>query len=96
MTSRTLMFGKGLVSTKSNNDAHHCAYLTQTILRAKNVIASPEAVLHVEGCQPKLISSEFRPEFRSKLISTFDEIIGRNYRNFDFDGRNRNSDKQSK
>jgi hypothetical protein len=28
------------------------------------------------GCPPKLISSEFRSEFRSKLIATFDEIIG--------------------
>jgi hypothetical protein len=31
------------------------------------------------GFPPKLISSEFRSEFRSQLVLTFDEIIGRNY-----------------
>jgi hypothetical protein len=50
------------------------------------------------GFPPKLFSLEFRSEFRSKLISTFDEIIGLNYPkdNFNFDSRNRNSDTQSK
>jgi hypothetical protein len=30
------------------------------------------------GFPPKLISSEFRSEFRSKLVLTFDKIIGQN------------------
>jgi hypothetical protein len=32
------------------------------------------------GFAPKLISSEFRSEFRLKLISTFDEVLGCKYR----------------
>jgi hypothetical protein len=36
-------------------------------------------VIYLLGFPPKLISSEFRSEFRSKLIWTFDEIKGRIY-----------------
>jgi hypothetical protein len=34
------------------------------------------------GFPPKLISPEFPSEFRSKLVSTFDKIIDRNYQKF--------------
>jgi hypothetical protein len=50
------------------------------ILPGADMAGRVKNVLHI-GFPPKLISSEFRSEFRSISVSTFDEIMGRNYRN---------------
>jgi hypothetical protein len=60
------------------------AYLKMTVLghRCLRTIAHNKLVLLcllVVGFLPKLILPEFRPEFRSKLISTLDNIIGQTY-----------------
>jgi hypothetical protein len=51
--------------------------LSVTHIFIKQIFRAAENVHRVP---PKLISSEFRSEFRSKLISSLDDIIGGNFR----------------
>jgi hypothetical protein len=48
------------------------------------------------GVSTEIMKYAFRSEFRSELVSTFDDISNKSTPNFDFDGRILNSDQQSK
>jgi hypothetical protein len=68
----------------SNPDAHSRKDVAHIFDRLKtekvfNIQRCASHSVYVLGFPSKLTSSEFRSKFRWKLISTFQEIIGRNY-----------------